>query len=187
MDTNMLQWPPSFTLSSKAKQRKTKTRASKQKPTQKQTYKKKKQKKQTNQDLIETGRSKQVCTEGKGYFPHSLTSVIKTSTIALRPNPQILSKFNRCSLQPKMYKNYDVWTDGHRPPWCVGWWWQIIFVGNGKKKKRKKQTSKQTNRSVGPLAHYPYRDGTFCFSSCRLGGVDACLSRRPSQSRGTSW
>lgn len=100
--------PPSFTLSSKAKQRKTKTRASKQKPTQKQTYKKKKTKKQTNQDLIETGRSKQVCTEGKGYFPHSLTSVIKTSTIALRPNPQILSKFNRCSLQPKMYKNYDV-------------------------------------------------------------------------------
>lgn len=74
------------------------------------------QKNQDHRGLIETGRSKQVCTEGKGYFPHSLTSVIKTSTIALRPNPQILSKFNRCSLQPKMYKNYDVCTDGHRPP-----------------------------------------------------------------------
>lgn len=94
-------------LKSQTKKNKNKSKQTKTNP-KTNIQKKKKQKNQTNQDLIETGRSKQVCTEGKGYFPHSLTSVIKTSTIALRPNPQILSKFNRCSLQPKMYRNYDV-------------------------------------------------------------------------------
>lgn len=120
----------------------------KEKQKQEQANKNQPQNKHTkNQDhrgLIETERKKQVCTEGKGYFPHSLTSVIKTSTIALRPNPQILSKFIRCSLQPKMYKNYDVWNWWPQAT-LMRWWWQIISVGNGKKKKRKK-TNKQTNK-----------------------------------------